>query len=71
MNTDMTGFRCFSNIFASLCFGQSSLSIGRVEEFHILTLLGSCHACGIPMLVRTPEGKNRRFLVDCRWRQVS
>ena len=22
MNTNMTGFRCFSRIFASLCFGQ-------------------------------------------------
>ena len=22
MNTNMTGFRCFSKIFASLCFGQ-------------------------------------------------
>ena len=33
MNTNMTGFRQFSKIFAFLCFGQSSLSIGRVNPF--------------------------------------
>ena len=32
MNTNiLTGFRWFSKIFASLCFGWSSLSIGRVK----------------------------------------
>ena len=32
MNTNMTGFRCFSNIFASLCLDERSLSIGRVKN---------------------------------------
>ena len=27
MNTNMTGFRCFSEIFASLCFGQKGLDV--------------------------------------------
>ena len=31
MNTNMTGFRHFSKIFASVCLGESSLSIGRVK----------------------------------------
>ena len=31
MNTNMTGFRLFSKIFASLFFGQSSLSIRRIN----------------------------------------
>ena len=31
MNTNMTGFRWFSKIFASLCLDESSLSIGRVR----------------------------------------
>ena len=32
MNTNMTGFRCFSKIFASLhALDKSSLSIGRVN----------------------------------------
>ena len=32
INTNMTGFRGFSKIFASLCFGRKySLSIGRVK----------------------------------------
>ena len=31
MSTNMTGFRWFLKIFASLCFGQNSLSIGRVN----------------------------------------
>ena len=30
MNTNMTGFYWFSKIFASLCFSEGSLSIGRV-----------------------------------------
>ena len=34
MNTNMTGFRGFSKIFASLFFGRkyTSLSIGRVKS---------------------------------------
>ena len=32
MNNNMTGFRCFSKIFAFLSFGRSSLSIGRVKD---------------------------------------
>ena len=31
MNTNMKGLDVFSKIFASLCLGQSSLSIGRVN----------------------------------------
>ena len=31
MNTNMTGFRWFSKIFASLALGESSLSRGRVN----------------------------------------
>ena len=31
MITNMTGFRCLSKIFASLCFGIGSLSIGMVR----------------------------------------
>ena len=38
MNTNMAGFRCFSKIFVFLCFGQSSLSIGRVNP--ILSRVG-------------------------------
>ena len=30
-NTNMTGFRWFSKIFAPLCLDKSSLSIGRVN----------------------------------------
>ena len=33
MNTNMTGFRGFSKIFAFLFVGRNSLSIGRVKEF--------------------------------------
>ena len=40
MNTNMTWFRCFSKTFASLCFGWSSLSIGRVN----------INICGVPLL---------------------
>ena len=32
METNMTVFRGRSKIFTSLCFGQSSLSIGRVKS---------------------------------------
>ena len=32
MNTNLTGLRWFSEIFASSCFGQNSLSIGMVKE---------------------------------------
>ena len=39
MNTNMTGFRCFSKIFASLCFGgKYSLKIGRVKVNELLML---------------------------------
>ena len=31
MTTDMTGFRWFSKVFASLRFRKNSLSIGRVK----------------------------------------
>ena len=31
INTNMTGFRWFPKIFAFLCCGRSSLSIGRVN----------------------------------------
>ena len=31
MNTNVTGFRCFSKIFTFLCSDESSLSIGRVK----------------------------------------
>ena len=31
MSTNMTGFIWFSKIFAFLCFGKNSLSIGRVK----------------------------------------
>ena len=33
INTSMTGFRWFSKIFASLCCGKSSLSIGKGNPF--------------------------------------
>ena len=36
MNTNMAWFRCFSKIFASLCFGERSLSIGRVKQYNSL-----------------------------------
>ena len=53
MNTNMTGFRWFSNIFASLCFGRNSLSIGRVNNGRRTTkanvpvsyLIGILHQC--------------------------
>ena len=32
MDTNMIGFGCFSKIVAIVCFGQSSLSIGRVKK---------------------------------------
>ena len=32
MNTNMTGFRWFSKILASLCLDESSLSIGIVKD---------------------------------------
>ena len=32
MNTNMAGFRWYSKIFASLCLGESSHSIGRVNQ---------------------------------------
>ena len=32
MNTNMTGFGWYSKIYASLCLGESSLSIGRVKR---------------------------------------
>ena len=32
MNTNMTGFRWFSKIFAPLCLDKSSLSIGRIKS---------------------------------------
>ena len=32
INTNMTGFRWFLKIYVFLCFGQSSLSIGRVDK---------------------------------------
>ena len=38
MNTNMTGFRWFSKIIESLCFGHSSFSIGRVKGDPILAL---------------------------------
>ena len=38
INTNMTVLEWFSNIFASLCFGQSSLSIGKAEAKAIFTL---------------------------------
>ena len=31
MSTNVTGFRWFSKIFASLCYDENSLSIGRVK----------------------------------------
>ena len=31
MNTNMTGFSCFSKIFASFALDESRLSIGRVK----------------------------------------
>ena len=31
INTNMTGFKWFSKEFVSMCFGKSSLSIGRVD----------------------------------------
>ena len=34
MNTNMTGFRSLTKIFASLLY-ESSLSIGRVKDIHI------------------------------------
>ena len=38
MNTNMTWFRGYSKIFASLCFGRlSSLSIGRVKGTHYVS----------------------------------
>ena len=44
MNTNMTGFRLFSKIFASLCFGRkNNLCIGRVKSHWnqpIFTALG-------------------------------
>ena len=37
LNTNMTGFRWFSKIFASLCFGRKcSLSIGRVKMAYMI-----------------------------------
>ena len=38
MNTNMTGLRCFSKIFASLCFGRKwpSLSIGSVKSIFVI-----------------------------------
>ena len=38
MSTNMAGFRRFSKIFASLCFGKSSLSIGRVGSTQCLSI---------------------------------
>ena len=38
MNANMTGFRCFSKIFASLCFGQKKPVKELVRIVHVYTL---------------------------------
>ena len=43
MNTNMTGFRWFSKMFASLCLDESSLSIGRVNPLTLSATI-SCSA---------------------------
>ena len=45
MNTNMTGFRCFSNIFAPFSLDESSLSTGRVNRI-CATLLPECFIVG-------------------------
>ena len=40
MNTNTAGIRWFSKIFLSLCFGQGSLSIGRVKILYKLPAVG-------------------------------
>ena len=38
MNTNMTGFRCFSKLFVHLCaLDKNSLSIGRVKSLWLVT----------------------------------
>ena len=36
VNTNMTGLRGFSKVFAFLCLGRNSLSIGRVKHTEML-----------------------------------
>ena len=61
---NMTGFRCFSKIFASLCFGRKSLRIGRVKEAYtdqtsvIILLATSSH--------RSPSLGAPSHYEDCR-----
>ena len=50
MNTNMTGFRCFSKIFLACTLDESRLSIGRVIPFSTRALLK--HTCEYLVMLR-------------------
>ena len=52
MNTNMTGLRCFSKIFAFKYFGRNSLSIGRVKVLSTMGGGGGVMAADAPLSSR-------------------